>query len=172
LEKKISIIVAVALNTAIGKYNKLLWHISEDLKRFKKLTTGNIVLLGKNTFYSLPVRPLPGRTNIVLSDKAGEQIEGCEMAYSIDEAISKCDDQKENFIIGGASIYRQFIPLAGKIYLTKVYKDFEGDCFFDEINPEEWILAEKEDRIHDQQNDFTYSYLIYERNRKKNRGNY
>jgi dihydrofolate reductase len=163
LKKKISIIVAVAQNNAIGKDNKLLWHISEDLKRFKSLTTGNTVIMGKKTFFSLPIRPLPKRTNIVITDIPDEKIDGCIMAYSIEDAISKCDEIKENFVIGGGSIYKQFLPIADKIYLTKFNKTFEADCFFQEINLNEWKLINKEDCISDLQNEFTYSYLIYER---------
>ncbi len=110
--KPISIIVAIASNYAIGKDNDLLWHISDDLKRFKRITSGHTVVMGKNTFYSLPFRPLPKRRNIVLTDVPGEKIEGCEMAYSIDHAIELMDENSENFIMGGGSIYRQFMPLA------------------------------------------------------------
>ena len=163
MNKKLSIIVAVAKNNAIGKGNKLLWHISEDLKRFKKLTTGNTIVMGKNTFFSLPFRPLTNRTNIVITDIPGEIIDGCVMAYSIEEAILKCDDEKENFIIGGASIYRQFLPLANKLYLTKVDKDFEADCFFPKINLDEWELINSETGATDSSNDFSFSYLIYKR---------
>jgi len=161
--KRISIIVAVAENNAIGKDNKLLWHISEDLKRFKLLTCGNTVVMGKNTFYSLPVRPLPKRNNIVITDIPREQIEGCTMAYSIDEAMQLCDGVNENFIIGGASVYRQFLPFANKLYITVVHKSFEADCFFPDISLNEWNLISKEDITNYAQNDFSYSYLIYER---------
>lgn len=161
--KKLSIIVAVAENNAIGKDNKLLWHISDDLKRFKQLTTGNTVVMGKNTFYSLPAKPLPKRTNIVITDIYGEKIDGCVMAYSIDDAIKKCDDSKENFIIGGGSIYRQFLPLSDKLYLTKVHKIFDADCFFPEINLNEWKLISREECSADEKNDFSYSYLIFEK---------
>lgn len=163
MEKKISIIVAVAQNNAIGKDNKLLWHISEDLKRFKRITGGNTVIMGKNTFFSLPVRPLPNRTNIVITDIPGEKIDNCVMAYSIEDAILKCDNSNENFIIGGGSVYMQFLPVADKLYLTKVNKDFEADVFFPEINLNEWKLITKEDCNSDTQNDFTYSFLIYEK---------
>lgn len=163
MTKKISIIVAVAQNNAIGKDNELLWHISEDLKRFKRITAGNIVIMGKNTFFSLPFRPLSNRTNIVITDIPDEKIDGCVMAYSIEDAILKCDDNKENFIIGGGSVYRQFLPVADKLYLTKVNKDFEGDVFFPEINLNEWKLINKEDCNSDTQNDFTYSFLTYEK---------
>lgn len=163
MQKKLSIIVAVAKNNAIGKDNQLLWHISEDLKRFKMLTSGNTVVMGKNTFYSLPRRPLPNRENIVITDIPGEIIEGCTMAYSIDEAILKCHVSNENFIIGGGSIYRQFLPFADKIYLTRVNKDFAADVFFPELDEKEWKLIIEENCNQDEQNDFSYSYLIFEK---------
>jgi len=163
LKKNISIIVAIAQNNAIGKDNKLLWHISEDLKRFKRLTTYKTVIMGKNTFYSLPVRPLPNRTSIVITDIKDEQIEGCVMAYSIADAIDKCDATKENFVIGGGSIYRQFLPIADKLYVTKVHQDFEADCFFDAINLNQWELISEEKCNTDAQNKFTYSFIIYEK---------
>lgn len=160
-EKKISIFVAVAKNNAIGKDNDLLWHISKDLKRFKQLTKNHYVVMGKRTYFSLPVRPLPHRTNMVITDVVGEQIDDCLMAYSIDDAIEKMDTGKENFIIGGASIYRQFMPFARKLYITRVHKDFEADTFFPEISPDEWTLTESRLVDDDPQNDFTYSFEIY-----------
>lgn len=163
MKREISIIVAIAENNAIGKDNKLLWHISDDLKRFKRLTTGKTVIMGKNTFYSLPIRPLPNRTNIVITDIQGERIEGCLMAYSIDDAINKCKPSEENFVIGGGSIYRQFLPIADKLYITKVHQNFDADCFFDDINQKEWELISEENCNTDIQNDFTYSYMVYKR---------
>jgi dihydrofolate reductase len=147
--KPISIIVAIARNRAIGKDNKLLWHIPEDLKRFKKLTTGHTIVMGKLTFYSLPVRPLPNRKSIVITDVPNEEISGCTMAYSIQDAIDKMDADSENFIIGGGSIYRQFMPFAGKLYLTMVEADFEADTFFPEIDFEEWKVEEEENRLNE-----------------------
>jgi dihydrofolate reductase len=162
--KKISIIVAVARNNAIGKDNKLLCHLSEDLKRFKKLTSGHTVVMGKNTYYSLPTRPLPNRRNIVITDVAGEQIDTCVMAYSIDDAISKMDTVKENFIMGGASIYRQFLPYADRLYITWIHQEFEADTFFPEVKETEWEIILKEDfNITDEKNPFPYSYVIYTR---------
>jgi len=164
--KNISIIVAVAKKNAIGKDNKLLCHLSEDLKRFKKLTSGHTVIMGKNTYFSLPKRPLPNRINIVITDIAGEQIDNCAMAYSIEDAISKMDSDKENFIIGGASIYRQFLPHANKLYITWIHQEFESDTFFPEIKDAEWEIISKEDfNITDEKNPYSYSYVIY--NRKK-----
>ncbi len=140
--KKISIIVAIASNNAIGKKNNLLWHISEDLKRFKRLTKGHYVVMGKRTYFSLPKRPLSGRTNMVITDVAGEQIDDCLMAYSIEDAVEKMDGAQENFIIGGGSIYAQFLPLADKLYITRVHKDFDADTFFPAFLSAQWRLTE------------------------------
>jgi len=157
----ITIIVAIADNNAIGKDNKLLWHISDDLKRFKKITSGHTVIMGKKTYYSLPVRPLPKRTSVVITDVADEKIEGCLMAYSIEEAISLCDPEKENFVIGGGSVYRQFMPHCDKLLITKVHKDFDADTFFPDIDDGEWSLEEKIDGPADSK--LPYSFLSYRR---------
>jgi dihydrofolate reductase len=161
--KQISIIVAIASNHAIGKDNDLLWHISKDLQRFKRLTENHTIVMGKNTYFSLPRRPLPKRTNLVITDVAGEQINDCLMAYSIEDAIAKMKKGEENFIIGGGSIYKQFLPLADKLYITRVHQDFEGDVFFPEIKPEEWDLLSAENITDDPQNDFSYTFEIYKR---------
>ncbi|MBL7904822.1 MAG: dihydrofolate reductase [Bacteroidales bacterium] len=161
--KIISIIVAIASNNAIGKDNQLLWHIPDDLKRFKALTTGHTIVMGKRTFESLPVRPLPNRRSIVITDIAGETIPGCEMAYSIDDAISKMENGAENFIIGGGMVYRQFMPLAHKLYLTIVHKDFEADTFYPEIDYSEWVEESKETIDAGDSLGFAYSYIIYNR---------
>jgi dihydrofolate reductase len=161
--KQISIIVAIAKNYAIGKNNQLLWHISEDMKWFKKTTSGHTVIMGKNTYYSLPLRPLPKRRNIVISDIKGEIIEGCEMAYSLQEAIDLADTDKENFIIGGASIYRQFFPVVQKLYITWVYSDFEADVFFPEINLNEWNLESKAPQLEIHPEGLKYDFRIYSR---------
>lgn len=158
--KNISIIVAIAQNNAIGKDNKLLWHISEDLKRFKRITKGSKVIMGKNTYLSLPVRPLPKRENIVITDVKEEKFEGCTTVYSIDEALELCNETEECFIIGGASIYKQFLSYANKFYLTRVNKDFEADTFL-KIDFSDWKLIEEENIEDDKQNDFTYSFLTY-----------
>ena len=161
----ISIIVAVAKNNAIGKDNKLLWHLSEDLKRFKKLTSGHYIIMGKNTYFSLPKRPLPNRTNVVITDIPGEQIDDCIMAYSIEDAISKMDPGNENFIIGGASIYRQFLPFANRLYITWVHENFDADTFFPKVDEKEWKIVSKKDFLEpDEKNPFPYSYVVYRRN--------
>jgi len=162
-KKDISIIVAIAANQAIGKDNNLLWHISADLKYFKRITQGNPVVMGKRTYFSLPTRPLPNRMNMVLTDIPGETIDGCVMAYSIEDAIAKMPVDKENFIIGGGSIYAQFLPKANRLYITRVFKEFEADTFFPEIPENEWELISEEKIIGDPQNDFDYTFEIYKR---------
>jgi len=157
--KPISIIVAIAQNNAIGKDNQLLWHIPADLKRFKQLTTGHTIVMGKRTFESLPIRPLPNRRSVVITDVAGEEIEGCTMAYSIQDAIEKMDDEKENFIIGGGSVYRQFLPIADHLYLTIVQKDFDADTFL-EINLSDWETIEREDHFEEE---LPYYYINLKR---------
>jgi dihydrofolate reductase len=159
----ISIIVAVAENLAIGKNNNLLWHIPDDLKRFKQITTGHTIIMGKRTYLSLPKRPLPNRRSIVITDVTGEVIEGCEMAYSIQEAIDKCKPSEENFIIGGASVYRQFLPYTDRLYLTQVHKIFEGDVFFPEIDFDQWILQKEEIFLPEKESELAYSFMIYDR---------
>lgn len=161
--KQISIIVAAASNNAIGKNNDLLWHISKDLKRFKDLTQGNYIVMGKKTYFSLPKRPLPNRTSLIITDVEGEEIDGCLMAYSIEDAIEKMDSGKENFVIGGGSIYAQFLKHATKIYLTRVNKEFDADTFFPEISLQAWKLEEKVEVTNDPQNDFIYSFETYVR---------
>ena len=139
----------------------MLWHISNDLKRFKQLTEGHYVIMGKRTYFSLPFRPLKNRVNMVITDIPGETIDNCLMAYSIEDAISKMDAENENFVIGGGSIYRQFMPFANKLYITRVNKDYDADTFFPEILLSEWNLVEKILVENDQQNDFTYSFETY-----------
>jgi dihydrofolate reductase len=161
--KKISIIVAIANNFAIGLNNQLLWHIPADLKRFKKITSGHQVIMGKLTYLSLPVRPLPNRTNIVITDNREESFEGCTTVYSIDEAIYLCNEKEESFIIGGGSVYRQFLPLCNKLYITMVHKDFEADTFFPRFEMDQWKLIVREDHDSDGLNDFSYSFLTFEK---------
>lgn len=156
--RNIAIIVAIARNFAIGKNNELLFHLPNDLKRFKFITKGHSVIMGKKTFLSLPEGPLPHRRNIVITDVPGEMFDGCETAHSIDEAIELVKDEETAFVIGGGVIYRQFYPVAGKLFLTLVHKDFEADIFFPEIRFDEWIEVKHED-LYDEVNDFHYSNI-------------
>ncbi len=154
----ISIIVAVAKNFAIGLNNDLLFHLPNDLKRFKKITTGKALIMGKRTFFSLPRAPLPNRRNIVVTDVPGETFDECESAESIEEAIALVQNEPEAFVIGGGMIYKQFYPLAGRLYLTLVHKDMEADTFFPTIDFSEWTESSRED-LYDEKNGFYYSYL-------------
>lgn len=156
----ISIIVAVSEDWGIGKNNELLWRISEDLKRFKRLTMGNTVIMGKRTWESLPNKPLPGRKNIVMTDVRTEKIENAVTAYSLEDSLSKCSKDEEVFIIGGGSIYHQFMPLADRLYITHVHLKAPADIFFPEIDLKLWKMVSK-DEFKD--NEIPYTYIIYER---------
>jgi dihydrofolate reductase len=162
----ISIIVAVSDDWGIGKDNELLWHISEDLRRFKKLTFGNTVIMGKKTWESLPRRPLPGRKNIVLTDDLKESIENAVTAYSVQDALNKCEKNEEIFIMGGGSIYRQFMPLADKLFITHVHKQAPADIYFPEIDLNIWEISEKEEFKASENNSIPYTYTIYERRKR------
>lgn len=161
--RTISIIVAIAENNAIGKDNQLLWYIPDDLKRFKRLTTGHPVIMGKKTYESLPIRPLPNRMNIVLTDIPGEKIKDCTMAYSIEEAISHCPDGEECFVMGGGMVYRQFLEIADKLYITFVHKEFDADTFFPEIDLSKWVLKEEEAHVVADKNKLSFTYKIFTR---------
>lgn len=164
VKKNISIIVAIAENNAIGKENQLLWHLSDDLKRFKRLTTGHTVIMGRNTYLSLPNGALPNRRNIVITDKTGESFEDCEMARSIEEALELAGDKDECFIMGGGMVYRQMLPLAGKLYLTRVHASFEADTFFPEIDFTEWKAVQTETVDEGAKNEHPHTFTLYERN--------
>lgn len=161
----ISIIVAIAEDYGIGNKNELLWYVPEDLKRFKKLTFGHTIIMGKKTWESLPKKPLPGRKNIVITDNPHETIEFSITAYSIEDSLSKCGENDEVFIIGGGSIYRQFMPFADRLYITHIHKKAPADIYFPFIDPEIWEPIEKEEHRRDKNNDIPYTYIIY--NRKK-----
>jgi dihydrofolate reductase len=153
----ISIIVAIAENFAIGKDNELLFHLPGDLKRFKMITMGHPVIMGRNTLLSLPRWPLSGRRNIVITDRE-EDFHGCEIIHSVEEAIQLVQNEQEAFVIGGGSVYRQFFPIASKLYLTLVHRSFEADTWFPEINYPDWKVLSQEDH-YDETNGFSYTYL-------------
>lgn len=164
----ISIIVAAGEDMGIGKENRLLWHIPDDLRRFKKLTYGKTLIMGKKTWESLPVKPLPGRRNIVLTDVPEECIECTVTAYSIEDALSKCDMNEEIFVIGGGSVYRQFLPLADRLYITHIHQKADADVFFPAIDKRVWKVTWRED-ITSANEAPDYSYVIYERKRSSGR---
>lgn len=161
----ISIIVATAENNVIGGDNKLLWHISEDLKRFKAITMGKTLIMGRKTFESLP-GVLPGRKHIVITrDKEfNPQHEQVEVIHSIDEIINKYrDNSVEVLIIGGGEIYKQLLPYADKLYLTKVFKSFEGDTLFPEVNEMDWFVDFESEVITDEKSNIKYQFIDYTR---------
>ncbi|MDR0830163.1 MAG: dihydrofolate reductase [Prevotellaceae bacterium] len=157
-----NIIVAIAENGVIGKDNSLLWHISDDLKRFKQITENHTVIMGRKTYFSLPFRPLKNRRNIVISSSV-QQIEGAEVVKSVEEAFALCNDESEVFVIGGESIYRQTIDLADKLYITKVFKTFDGDTFFPEISENSWKITDETAVFYDEKADLEYQFLVYNR---------
>jgi dihydrofolate reductase len=156
----ISIIVAVSDDWGIGKDNDLLWHISEDLKRFKRLTSGNTIIMGKKTWESLPKKPLPNRKNVVITDKPGETFENAITAYSIEDSLAKCTVGEEIFIIGGGSIYRQFLPIADRLFITHVHMKAPADIYFPEIDMNIWEKTEEEEFTSEE---IPYTYTIYQR---------
>jgi dihydrofolate reductase len=161
---RLSIIVAVATNGVIGRDNKLPWHLSTDLKRFKALTTGHAVIMGRKTFDEIGRKPLPNRTNIIVT-RAPFEHDGVLVASSIEDALARIPKgEEEAFIIGGAEIVRQTMALADRMYITQVHAEVAGDTFmpeFDDVN--EWRLADREDFEADAKNDYPFSFLIYDR---------
>jgi dihydrofolate reductase len=141
----LSIIVAKSENDVIGKDNKLPWHLPEDLKNFKKITTGHHILMGRKTYESIG-KPLPNRTNVIITRDDNYKAEGCTVVNSISEAVELCrkNSETEAFIIGGAQIFSETLKIAGKLYLTEVHQKFEGDVFMPEINLKEWEHESKQ----------------------------
>ena len=160
----LSIIVAKAKNNIIGKDNALIWHLPEDLKRFKKLTTGHNIIMGRKTFESLG-RILPNRHHIILCNDSQIQIddENVEILEDISMLDKYIKDDEEHFVIGGATIYRLLMPYCSKMYITEINQDFEGDVSFPEINLKEWKATEKEQGLKDVKNPYEYQYVIYEK---------
>ncbi len=160
----LKILVAFDENRVIGKNNALIWHLPADLKRFKALTTGHVIIMGRKTFESIG-RPLPNRTTIVISRQQDLKIEGVILAHSVEEAILKAKSisRGDIFIVGGAEIYQLSLPLADQILVTQLHDIFEGDAFFPEISSDMWEIAEQERGITDEQNAYQFSYLTYTR---------
>lgn len=161
--KPISIIVAVAENWAIGKNNDLLCHLPGDLKRFKELTSGHPVLMGQNTYLSLPKRPLPNRKNIVLSLDENWTAEGIIKVDSIDKAVAECDAEVENFVMGGGMIYKLFLPVANKLYLTRIHHIFDADIYFPEVDFSKWKLESSEPILAEGENPYNFTHEIWVR---------
>lgn len=160
----ISLIVAIAQNNAIGKDNDLLWHLSEDLKYFKKTTNERTVLMGRKTWESLPFKPLKNRRNIVVSSQKDYAIDGAELFDSIEKAVEVLKTQKDEvFCIGGASLYKALLPEAEKLYVTRVYKDFEADVFFPEIDEQKWEIKRLSPMLYDQKEELSFRFEVWEK---------
>ena len=160
----LSIVVAKASNNIIGKDNSLIWHLPEDLKRFKKLTTGHTIIMGRKTFESLG-RILPNRRHVILCNDMQMNIEdeNVEILEDISMLDKYINSEDENFIIGGATIYRLLMPYANKMYITEINQEFEGDVSFPEINKSEWKVTEVEKGLKNEKNPYDYNYVTYVR---------
>ncbi len=159
---KISIIVAMASNRVIGLNNQLPWHLSADLKKFKQITMGSPILMGRKTYESIG-RPLPGRRNLIISRNPNYLQPGCQVFTDIDQAITSCQSEDEIFVIGGASFYQAMLPKADTLYITEIKQCFEGDTFFPEINSEDWLEIERQDINNDPSVEFNYSFVKLQR---------
>ena len=165
---KISIVVAVAENNAIGAKGKLLWRLSKDMQYFKEVTWGHHVLMGRKTWDSIPPKfsPLPGRTNIIVTRQEGFVCEGCLVVKSVEEGIELARNagEQELMIIGGGEIYKQALPFTNKIYLTKVHHTFaDADTFFPELDMEQWTAVNGEWNMADEKNEFDFEFIVLER---------
>ena len=163
----ITIIAAIAKNNALGKNNDLIWHLPADLKRFKKLTTGHHILMGRNTFESIG-KPLPNRTTIIITRNKDYFKDGCLIAYSLEEALELAKTDDEIFIIGGAQIYEYALKhnFADALEITLVHHSFEADAFFPEIDTTIWKEVKREDHKADENNKFDYSFIKYKKKRQ------
>jgi dihydrofolate reductase len=161
----ISIIVAVSQNNVIGKENKLPWHLPADLKYFRKITLGHHIIMGRTTFETIG-RELPGRTNVIVTRQEYYAAEGCVVAGDLRSAIDYCRDQGETecFIIGGGDIIRQALVWADKIYMTRIFHQFEGDTFFPDLNEDDWKLLSEERHMPDEKNHYSFAFRVYQSN--------
>jgi dihydrofolate reductase len=158
----ITIIAAIARNNALGKDNQLIWHLPADLKRFKQITSGHHVIMGRKTYESLG-KPLPNRTNIIISRNKDFLAKDSIVAGSLEEALDHASSDNTPFILGGAEIYKQAIELADILDLTFVHHDFDADVFFPDINPEIWKELSRQDFKSDDKNKYDYSFVTYKR---------
>ncbi len=160
---KISLIVAMSKNRVIGRDNKMPWHLSADLKRFRAITMNSPILMGRKTFESIG-KPLDGRTNLILSKNANYQPQGCLVFQSLELALNTAKNYGgEVFIIGGATLYEIALPLAKRLYLTDIQAEFEGDTFFPEFDVNEWNEIACEQIDNDEKVDFSYRFLTLEK---------
>ena len=156
----LSLIVATAKNRVIGVNNTLPWHLPEDLKRFRALTTGHHIIMGRKTYDSLG-RLLPGRTTVIVTRNQAYKVEGAIVVHSLKDAIAACGNDEEVFLIGGAELYKDGLKLANKLYVTEINAEYEGDAFFPGFNLSEWIAGEAE--AYNSSNGLGFRYITYQR---------
>ena len=161
----LAIIVAASENNAIGKDNQLLWHLPDDLKHFKRTTRGHHVIAGRRTFESQG-KPLPERTNIIITRNSNYRAEGCFVVNSLEKALDLAKDDDEPFIIGGEQIYRMALPKVHRIYLTRVHAEFEGDTFFPDLDWDEWKEVSRKYHEKDEKHAYPFSILVLERKKQ------
>jgi dihydrofolate reductase len=156
----ITIIAAIAEKNALGKDNQLIWHLPADLKRFKKVTSNHHIIMGRKTFESVG-KPLPNRTNIIITRNKDYNVPGCITVHSLQEALEAAKDDDNPFILGGAEIYKQAIEIADKLDLTFVHHEFEADAFFPEIDKNIWKETTREYFLADENNKYNYSFVTF-----------
>ena len=159
---RISLIVALARNRVIGRDNQLPWRLSADLQHFKGLTMGKPIVMGRKTYESIG-RPLPGRTNIVVTRDSSFSAEGCRVVHSIDEALVTAGGADEVMIMGGENLYSQLLPRADRLYLTEVQAEVSGDAWFPEFDQTQWQELERESHRADEKNEFDYDFVVLTR---------
>lgn len=156
----ITLIAAAAENNALGKNNDLIWHLPDDFKRFKAITSGHYIIMGRKTFESFP-KPLPNRTHVIVTRQKNYNPENCIVVNSLEKAIEICPKDEDVFVIGGGEIYQQSIAIADKIELTRVHSTFEADTFFPEIDNTIWELVQEEFHPKDEKHLFDFSFQTY-----------
>jgi dihydrofolate reductase len=158
---RVAIIAAVASNGVIGHRNRMPWHLPEDLKRFKQLTFGHAVIMGRRTFESIGA-PLAGRDNIVITRSPDWTRSGCRAAHSLEAALAAVRGSRDAFVIGGAQVYSLALPIASRLYMTEIQRDFEGDTFFPAFDRSRWREASRESRVLDGAGGFRYHFVAYD----------
>ncbi len=168
---RISMIVAVGENGAIGKNNDLLWHLPDDMKFFKETTTGHVIITGRKSYESIPVkwRPLPLRTNIILTTNKAIEYEGALVMHKLEDAITYAREkgEEEVFIIGGGQIYQLGLNIADRLYLTEVKASFEAEVFFPAFSKDEWVEIERRNHPKDDKHAHNFDFVIYDRRIKE-----
>lgn len=158
----LTIIAAISENRVIGRNNDLAWHLPDDLKRFKELTKGHHVIMGRKTFESVGC-PLPGRTNIVVTTQKDYKAPGCIIVHTLKEAIQKAENDPQPYVIGGGKIYEQALPISDTLELTQIHAEVEGDTYFPEVDTGKWQIVAKESHPADDQHEYAFDFLTYQR---------